>query len=148
MAPVLGIDDVRGNLLPDDKLAVIDELIRRHGKVGMVGDGINDAPALAKASIGFAMCTAGTDTAIETADVALMNDDLRKLPHFIQISRDTSRVLRQNITLAVGIKAIFFVLALAGKATLWMTVFADMGASMIVVFNGMRLLKMTGDTKK
>jgi len=148
IATQVGIDDVRGNLLPEDKLAVIDELILRHGMVGMVGDGINDAPALAKASIGFAMGAAGTDTAIETANVALMDDDLRKLPHFIQLSRDTSRVLRQNIALAVGIKAIFFFLALAGKATLWLAVFADMGASLIVVFNGMRLLKMSGGTKK
>jgi Cd2+/Zn2+-exporting ATPase len=141
IAAQVGIDDARGNLLPEDKLTVIDELIRRHGQVGMVGDGINDAPALAKASIGFAMGAAGTDTAIETADVALMDDDLRKLPHFIRLSRDTSRVLRQNISLAIGIKAVFFALALAGKATLWMAVFADMGASLIVVFNGMRLLR-------
>ena len=148
IAAQVGIDDARGNLLPEEKLAVIDDLIFRYGKVGMVGDGINDAPALAKASIGFAMGVAGTDTAIETADVALMDDDLRKLPHFIQISRDTSRVLRQNITLAIGIKAIFFVLALAGKATLWMAVFADMGASLIVIFNGMRLLRIVGDAKK
>ncbi len=148
IAAQVGIDDVRGNLLPEDKQAVIDELIRRYGKVGMVGDGINDAPALAQASIGFAMGTAGTDTAIETADVALMDDDLRKLPHFIQLSRATSRVLRQNITLAIGIKVVFFALALAGKATLWMAVFADMGASLIVVFNGMRLLRNTVDTGK
>lgn len=137
----VGIDDARGNLLPEDKLAVIDELLGRYGKVGMVGDGINDAPALAKSSIGFAMGAAGTDTAIETADVALMDDDLRKVPHFIRLSRDTSSVLWQNISLAIGIKMVFFILALAGQATLWMAVFADMGASLIVVFNGMRLLK-------
>ncbi len=140
----VGIDDARGNLLPEEKLSAIDELMCSYGKVGMVGDGINDAPALAKSSIGFAMGAAGTDTAIETADVALMDDDLRKVPHFIRLSRDTSRVLRQNIALAIGIKAIFFALALAGKASLWMAVFADMGASLIVVFNGMRLLQITG----
>ncbi|MDQ3813154.1 MAG: cadmium-translocating P-type ATPase [Armatimonadota bacterium] len=141
IATKVGIDDARGNLLPEDKLAVVSDLLGRYGKVGMVGDGINDAPALAKASIGFAMGAAGTDTALETADVALMEDDLRKLSLFIHLSRQTSRILAQNITLAIGIKLVFFLLALMGRATLWMAVFADLGASLLVVFNGLRLLR-------
>ncbi|MBL8377384.1 MAG: heavy metal translocating P-type ATPase [Burkholderiales bacterium] len=144
IAREVGIDDARGDQMPEDKLAAIEAELRTHGTVGMVGDGINDAPALAKSSIGFAMGAAGTDTAIETADVALMDDDLRKIPEFIRLSRATAAVLKQNIALALGIKAVFLVLAIAGQATLWMAVFADMGASLLVVFNGMRLLRPRG----
>lgn len=137
----VGVEEVRGNMLPEDKLKAIEELRQRYGVVGMVGDGINDAPALAKASIGFAMGAAGTDTALETADVALMEDDLRRIPVFIALSEKTSRILKQNITLSIGIKAIFLVLTFANLSTLWMAVFADLGASLIVVFNGLRLLR-------
>ncbi|MES2069288.1 MAG: heavy metal translocating P-type ATPase [Pseudomonadota bacterium] len=141
IAAHVGIDDARGDLLPEDKLAAITEELKLYGSVGMVGDGINDAPALAKSSIGFAMGAAGTDTAIETADVALMDDDLRKIPQFIRLSRRTAAILKQNIALALGIKLVFLLLAVMGMATLWMAVFADMGASLLVVFNGLRLLR-------
>jgi len=135
-----GIDDARGNLLPDDKLNAITEL-QRLGSVGMAGDGINDAPALARADIGFAMGAAGSDTALETADVALMDDDLHKIPDFIRLSRGTWRIIVQNVVFALAAKVIFFGLALAGEATLWMAVFADMGVSLLVVFNSLRLLR-------
>jgi len=141
IAARVGIDDVRADQLPEDKLAAIGELIERYGAVGMVGDGVNDAPALARASVGFAMGAAGTDTALETADVAIMDDDLRKLPEFLALSRRTARILTENIALAIGIKAVFFLLTLAGQATLWMAVFADMGTSLLVVANGLRLLR-------
>ncbi len=140
VAAQVGIADARGNMMPDDKLAAIETFLER-GLVGMVGDGVNDAPALARSSIGFAMGAAGTDTAIETADVALMQDDLRKLPEFIRLSKKTSQVLWQNIVFALGIKAVFFALTLTGQGTLWMAVFADAGASLIVVANGLRLLQ-------
>lgn len=140
VADLLGIQDARGNMMPESKQAAIAELKERYGAIGMVGDGINDAPALARADIGFAMGAAGTATAIETADVAIMDDDPRKIAGFIGLSRRCASILKQNITLALGIKVVFFSLALSGNATLWMAVFADMGGSLLVVFNGLRLL--------
>ncbi|WP_259373263.1 heavy metal translocating P-type ATPase [Azohydromonas caseinilytica] len=140
VAARVGITDVRGEMLPHDKLAAVEQLASQ-APVGMVGDGVNDAPALVKSNIGFAMGAAGTDTAIETADVALMQDDLRKLPEFIRLSRRVGGVLRANITFAIGTKAIFMVLAFTGHASLWLAILADMGASLAVVFNGLRLLK-------
>lgn len=141
IAEQVGISDARGSLLPEDKQAAIAELAQRYGKTAMLGDGINDAPALARADIGFAMGAAGTATALETADVAIMDDDPRKIADFIGLSHRVVRLLRQNIALALGIKALFLALALSGHATLWMAVFADMGASLLVVFNGLRLLR-------
>ncbi|CAJ0815456.1 Potassium-transporting ATPase ATP-binding subunit [Ralstonia wenshanensis] len=141
IAKTVGIDNVHAEQLPADKQRVVGELAAQHGFVGMVGDGINDAPALARADIGFAMGAAGTATALEAADVAIMDDDPRKLASFIRISRRTVAVLRQNIVLALGIKAVFLALAVMGDATLWMAIFADVGASLLVVFNGLRVMR-------
>jgi len=140
IAEQVGVESYAGNLLPEDKLAAVSQLAS-NGLVGMVGDGINDAPALARADIGFAMAAAGTDTAIETADVALMDDDLRKIPRFIKLSKATYAILMQNISMALGVKALFIMLAFMGHATMWMAVFADMGVSLLVVGNGLRAMR-------
>lgn len=136
-----GIDEVQAGLLPEHKLDAIAALQAKHGMTAMAGDGINDAPALAQADIGFAMGGAGTDVAMETADIVLMNDDLRRVAETVRLSRRTHAVLVQNIALALGIKLVFLALALAGQATMWMAVFADMGASLLVVANGLRMLR-------
>lgn len=136
----VGIDEVFAELLPEDKMRRVEDLVRRYGPTAMVGDGINDAPALAAATLGIAMGGIGTDAAIETADVALMSDDITKIPWLIGHSRRTLGIIRQNIAFALGVKGLFMVLALSQLATLWMAIGADMGASLLVIFNALRLL--------
>jgi Cd2+/Zn2+-exporting ATPase len=135
-----GVDEVRSELLPAEKVAAIDELVALHGQVAMIGDGVNDAPAMARATLSVAMGAAGSDAAIETADVALMSDDLSKLPWLIRHSRRTLRVIRQNIGFSLLVKTVFVVLTFAGHTSLWAAIAADMGASLLVIFNGLRLL--------
>jgi Cd2+/Zn2+-exporting ATPase len=141
MATQAGIPELRADLLPEDKVKAVEALVAEHGQVAMVGDGVNDAPAMARASLGIAMGAMGSDAAIETADIALMNDDLTRLPWLIHHSRRTLKVIHQNITFALAVKAIFVILTLMGHASLWSAIAADMGASLLVIFNGLRLLR-------
>lgn len=141
IAREVGIDEVHAELLPEDKVRKIEDLVARYGIVAMVGDGINDAPALARASLGIAMGAIGSDAAIETADIALMTDDVSKLPWLVRHAKRTLAIIRQNIAFSLGVKAVFVVLTFAGMASLWGAIAADVGASVLVVFNALRLLR-------
>jgi Cd2+/Zn2+-exporting ATPase len=141
IADEAGIDEVHAELLPEDKVHAVETLMAKYHRVAMVGDGVNDAPALGRATLGIAMGAAGSDAAIETADIALMSDDLLKLPWIIRHSRRTLGVVRQNISFSLAVKLLFVILTFAGTASLWSAIAADMGASLLVIFNGLRLLK-------
>src|SRR5262245_7290942 len=143
VAKETGVDEVHAELLPADKVKAVEDLVAKYGSVAMVGDGVNDAPAMARATVGVAMGAAGTDAAIETADVALMSDDLRKLPWLVGHSKRALAVIRQNIGFSLSVKAAFVVLTFAGYSSLWAAIAADTGASLLVIFNGMRLLRST-----
>jgi Cd2+/Zn2+-exporting ATPase len=141
IAKQAGIDEARGGLMPDQKVEHLKELVKTYQYVGMIGDGVNDAPALAVASVGIAMGAVGSDTAIETADMALMNDDLRKLADAIAVGRRTVRIIQFNVGFAIAVKAVFLVLAFTGHSSLWMAILADTGATLLVIANALRLMR-------
>ena len=141
IAADVGVDEFRADLLPEDKVAAIADLRRRFGSVAMVGDGVNDAPALASADLGIVMGAAGSDVALETADVALMADELLKIPYALRLSRATLRNIKVNLSISLVMKAAFIVAAAFGVATLWMAILADTGATVIVIANALRLLR-------
>jgi Cd2+/Zn2+-exporting ATPase len=142
VAAAFGLDEVHAELMPERKVELVHELRRRHGPVAMIGDGINDAPALAAADLGIAMGAAGSGVAMETADVALMSDELDKMPYVLRLGRATMRNIHTNVAIALGLKVGFIALAMAGVATLWMAVVADTGASLLVTANAIRLLRV------
>ncbi|XZE33859.1 heavy metal translocating P-type ATPase [Pirellulaceae bacterium SH501] len=141
VSKAVGIDEVQAELLPEDKVNAVANLVERYDQVAMIGDGVNDAPALARATIGIAMGAVGSDAAIETADIALMSDELAKVPWLINHSRRAMAIIKQNIIFSLAIKSLFVVLTFAGVSSLWGAIAADTGASLLVVANGLRLLK-------
>jgi Cd2+/Zn2+-exporting ATPase len=141
IAEEAGVNEVHADLLPEDKVAVVESLVSGYQHVAMIGDGVNDAPAMGRATLGIAMGAVGSDAAIETADIALMSDDLAKLPWLINHARRTLSVIRQNIIFALLVKAIFVIFTFGGLASLWAAIAADMGTSLLVTTNGLRLLR-------
>jgi Cd2+/Zn2+-exporting ATPase len=141
IASQVGITEIRAELLPQDKVEAIEELVGRYNTVAMIGDGVNDAPAMARATFGIAMGAAGSDAAIETADVALMTDDLSRVPWLVRHSRRAVAIIRQNIALSIGVKVVFVLLTFGGFASLWGAIAADMGVSLVVIGNALRLLR-------